>query len=472
MTCRGLAATLALILTGTLVAGTPPAASGADHRRTTLAWGQCADDIPGVPVDPVVQCAALRLPVDRSRPHGTTFDLAVARRPARDQAKRVGSLVFGPGGPGDSGVERVRRGDRFSDELLDSFDIVSFDPRGVGRSAAPRCSPSPTVPKPPLLLGSQADFDATVAYNQALWANCRPTSPVFDYADTLSAAYDLDALRRALGESRLTFHGSSYGTLLGQQYAERFPHRVRAIVLEGVFDHSLDVPSFVRSQAAALQDSFDEFVAWCDRSPDCVLHGTDVRAIWADVLVRADGGEYAPSTAFDIAALPLGTLHVPNWTGLAQVIKRLNDGVAPAPRSLPVATAVFCADWPVPVYDYDEYAALVRLAASAAPDVRYGAGLIAVQTCLSWPTPVRNRPHRLHVVGNARLLLLNALHDPRTGYEWATNVSTQLGKHGRLLTYEGWGHGSYQRTACTIGAVDRYLIDLVLPEPGARCPAA
>ncbi|MFF3865049.1 alpha/beta fold hydrolase [Micromonospora sp. NPDC001898] len=472
MTYRSLAAGLALILTGALVAAAPPAVSGADHRRATLTWGQCPDDIPGVPVDPVVQCAALRLPVDWSRPRGVTFDLAVARRPARDQAKRVGSLVFGPGGPGDSGVERVRRGDRFSDELLDKFDIVSFDPRGVGRSAAPRCSPSPTLPKPPLLLGSQADFDATIAYNQALWANCRPTSPVFDHADTLSTVHDLDAIRRALGESRLTFHGSSYGTLLGAQYAERFPHRVRAVVLEGVFDHSLDVPSFVRSQAATLQDSFDEFVAWCDRSTDCLLHGTDVRAIWADVLARADGGEYAPSTAFDITVLPLGMLNVPRWTDLAQVIKGLSGGVAPAPRSLPVATAVFCADWPVRVRDYDEYATLVRLAAAAAPDVRYGAGLIAVQTCLGWPTPVRNPPHELRVTGNARLLLLNALHDPRTGYEWATNVAEQLGKRGRLLTYEGWGHGSYQRTACTIGAVDRYLVDLVLPEAGARCPAA
>lgn len=83
-------------------------------------------------------------------------------------------------------------------------------------------------------------------------------------------------------------------------------------------------------------------------------------------------------------------LNVPKWTDFAQVIKGLNDGVAPAPRSLPVATAVFCADWPVPVRDYDEYAALVRLAAVAAPDVRYGAGLIAVQTCLGWPMPVRN----------------------------------------------------------------------------------
>jgi pimeloyl-ACP methyl ester carboxylesterase len=469
VTPRGLAASLAIVLAGTLAAAPPAAASS----RPALAWGECADDLPGVPVHPVdvVGCATLRLPVDWAKPRGATFELSVARRPAREPAERVGTLVFGPGGPGDSGVERVRKGDRFSDELLDKFDIVSFDPRGVLRSAAPTCAPDPAVPKPPSPLTSQADLDATVAYNRALWARCRPTSPVFDRADTLSQVYDLDALRRALGEPRLNFHGSSYGTLLGQQYAERFPGRVRAIVLEGVFDHSLDVRSFVRTQASTLQDSFDEFVSWCDRSADCVLHGTDVRATWTEVLGRADRDEYRPSTAFDIATLPLGMLNGPNWTGLAQTLKRLSEGVAPPPRSLPLTTAVFCADWPAPVRDYREYADLVRVAASAAPDVRYGGGLIALQTCLGWPTPVRNPPHRLHVTGDARLLLLNGLHDPRTGYEWATNVAAQLGRHGRLLTYEGWGHGVYERTPCTIAAVDRYLVDLALPAHGARCPA-
>jgi pimeloyl-ACP methyl ester carboxylesterase len=470
VTPRGLAASLAIVLTATLAAAAPAAAS----PRPSLAWGECADDLDGVPVHPVevVGCATLRLPVDRAEPRGATFGLEVARRAARKPAERVGTLVFGPGGPGDSGVERVRKGDRFSDELLDRFDIVSFDPRGVARSAAPRCTPDPAAPKPPAPLPSQADLDALVAHNRALWARCRPTTPVFDHADTLSQVYDLDALRRALGERRLSFHGSSYGTLLGQQYAERFPGRVRAIVLESVFDHSLDLRSFVRTQAATVQDSFDEWVSWCDRSADCVLHGTDVRAAWSEVLARADRGEYAPSTAFDIASLPLGMLNGPNWTGFAQVVKGLTEGVAPPPRSLPLAAAVFCADWPAPVRDYARYAELVQVATSAAPDVRYGAGLIALHACLGWPTPVANPPHRLHVTGDPRLLLLNGLHDPRTGYEWATNVAAQLGKRGRLLTYEGWGHGSYERTPCTVSAVDRYLVDLTLPPPGARCPAA
>ncbi|QLQ35382.2 alpha/beta fold hydrolase [Micromonospora robiginosa] len=462
----------ALAVAVLVLIGGAPAPARADPAPPRLVWGECADDLPNVPLDPAVRCARLRLPVDRSRPHGPTFELAVARRAARVPARRVGTLVFGPGGPGDSGVERIRRGDRFSDELLDRFDLVSFDPRTVARSAAPVCAPDPAPRRPPIPLAGPADFAAAVAWNQALWERCRPTSAVFDHADTLSTVHDLEALRRALGERRLTFHGSSYGTLLGQQYAERYPDRVRAVVLEGVFDHSLGVRAFVRTQAAALQDAFDEFVAWCDRSVECVLHGRDVRSVWAGVLARADRGEYAPRTAFDVTAVALGMLAGPRWPQLAAEIRGMDAGSPPGELRLSVAVGVFCADWPAPVRDYDEYAGLVREATAAAPDVRYGAGLLAVQTCLGWPAPVRNPPHRLRVHTRTPLLLLNARHDPRTGYAWATNVARQLGRHGRLVTYEGWGHGTYQRTDCTTAVVDRYLVDGVLPAPGARCPAA
>lgn len=455
----------------TLLAG-PPAPARADPPPPSLAWAECPDDLPDVPLDPAVRCARLRLPVDWARPHGPTFELAVARRAARRPDRRVGTLVFGPGGPGDSGVERIRRGDRFSDELLDRFDLVSVDPRTVARTAAPVCTPDPTLRKPPIPLTGQADFDAAVAYNRALWDRCRPTSPVFDHADTLSTVRDLEALRRALGERRLTFHGSSYGTLLGQQYAERYPGRVRAVVLEGVFDHSLDVRSFVRTQAAALQDAFDEFVSWCDRSPECALHGRDVRSVWAGVLARADRGEYAPRTAFDVTAVALGMLAGPRWPQLATAVRDMAAGSPPAEVRLPIAVAAFCADWPAGVRDYDAYADLLREATAAAPDVRYGAGLLAVQTCLGWPSPVRNPPHRLDVHTRTPLLLINARHDPRTGYAWATDVARQLGRHGRLVTYEGWGHGAYLRTDCTIAVVDRYLVDLTLPAVDARCPAA
>ena len=467
MSRRTVAAALAAVLAGALVAA-PPAAA----HPPPLVWAACPDDAPGVPLDPVVRCATLRLPVDRARPHGATFDLAVARRPARAPDRRVGTLVFGPGGPGDSGVDRVRKGDRFSAELLDRFDIVSFDPRGVRRSAGPRCPADPGVPKPAGLLGDQADLDAAIRWNRAMAAVCRPTSAVFDHADTRSAAYDLEALRRALGERQISFHGSSYGTLLGRQYAELFPARVRAVVLEGVFDHSLDVREFVRTQALASQDAFDEFVAWCAAQAACALHDADVRAVWAGVLARADRGEYLPSTAFDIATLPLATLHLPDRGALARAIADLAAGVVPPPpRPLPLATAVFCADRPAPIRTYAAYAELVRVAAAAAPDVRYGAGLLAVQACLGEPVPVRNPPAVPHLRTRTPVLLLNARHDPRTGHVWAAHLAAQLGRHGRLVTYEGAGHGTYLRTGCTIAVVDRYLIDREVPPAGTRCAA-
>jgi pimeloyl-ACP methyl ester carboxylesterase len=304
-----------------------------------------------------------------------------------------------------------------------------------------------------------------------MWAACRATSPVWDHAGTLSAVRDLDALRDALGLRKLTFHGSSYGTLLGAQYAERYPGRVRAIVLESVFDHSLDVRGFVRTQASALQDAFEEFVRWCAASAGCALHGSDVRAVWNDVLDRADQGEYAPNTAFELAILPIARLAAPDRAGLAKDIAALRDGKAPRIGLPPLVSSVFCADWPADVRDYDAYASLVRDAAAAAPDVRYGAGLLAVRACLGWPSPVANPPHPLHVRTKTPLLLLNSVHDVRTGHVWATNVAAQLGRHGRLVTYGGSGHGAYGNTPCTTAAVDRYLIDLIVPPRGAFCPA-
>ena len=459
---RSLQAALAAV--GCLVATTAAAPAAA---APALEWHTCGDENDA-------QCATLTLPVDWSDPEGPTFGLAVARRPATDPDARVGTLIFGPGGPGDSGVDRVANGaSRFSDELRRRFDIVSFDPRGVAGSNPVVCSPQMAAAAPAPVLKSQADFDATVAYNRALWADCRSrTGPVFDHADTASTVQDLDALRAALGEQKLTFHGSSYGTLLGGQYAERYPQRVRAIVLESVVDHSTtSTGEFLSTQAWALQDSFDAFVAWCEQETACALHGQDVRAVWAELLAKADAGSLGMSP-FDLVSVAHRGTKLPDYAWLAQTLAGVQAGGPGIPVGRPVVTLpAFCSDWSVPVADYSAYAAMLRQSATVAPDVRYPAQVFALSMCLGWPQPVANPQHVLHVRTSAPLLLLNSRHDPATGYNWALDVARQLGRHGALVTYEGAGHGSYGQSDCMQQIADRYLITLSVPRPGTVCPA-
>jgi pimeloyl-ACP methyl ester carboxylesterase len=453
-------------LTGGLAAVTCLAAVAVPAQakpRASLEWSTCGDQHDA-------QCATLTLPIDWSDPHGPTFGLAVARRPATDPAARVGTLIFGPGGPGDSGVDRVaNHPGRFSDDLRGRFDIVSFDPRGVGGSSRIACSSD--LPKPAPVLTGQADFDATVAYNRSLWANCRnQPGTVFDHADTLSTVRDLDALRAALGERTLTFHGSSYGTLLGEQYAQRYPGRVRAVVLESVDDHrASSTGEFLAGQAWALEDSFDAFADWCDDSTACALHGKDVRAVFAGIGAAADAGTLGISR-FDLDAYLLYYLKAPDYPGLSAYLRDRQAGIpgAPAP-DLGVVVPTFCSDWSLPVRDYAAYAAILRRTAAVAPDTRYPAQVFALTMCLGWPQPVANPQQDLRVRTSTPLLLLNSRHDPATGLNWARSVARQLGRHGVLVTYNGAGHGSYTQSDCMQQIADRYLIDLVVPPRGTIC---
>jgi pimeloyl-ACP methyl ester carboxylesterase len=436
---------------------------------TALDWQPCEEQRDA-------QCATLTVPVDWSRPDGATVGLAIARRPATDLANRAGTLIFGPGGPGDSGVERVVDGPhRFSEQVRSRFDIVSFDPRGVGGSNPVVCSPDLLAKAPPRVLTSQADFDATLAHNRALWADCRTrTGPVWDHADTLSTVRDLDALRAALGERTLTFHGSSYGTLLGEQYAERYPQRVRAMVLESVNDHSAPTTSaFLADQAWALEDSFDAFAAWCDGDTACALHGRDVRKVWSDLLAEATAGRLGMAP-FDLVAVVHKGVKDPNYPWLATLLAGLAGGAPGQPvGDLGVVVPAFCADWSLPVRDYREYAAVLRRAAAVAPDVRFPAQVFALTMCLGWPpSAVRNPQHVLDVHTRTPLLLLNSRHDPATGYNWALEVARQLGRHGVLVTYEGAGHGSYPLSACMRRIADDYLISRTVPPQGTSCPDA
>jgi hypothetical protein len=255
-------------------------------------------------------------------------------------------------------------------------------------------------------------------------------------------------------------------------------------VLESVVDHSLNTRRFLDTAAETAQDSFDEFVAWCDRTASCALYGRDVRAFWKDLLARADRGELSMS-AWQLSFLVQRRyLPGPDWPGLAVLLKNLGGGgeagagaVAGAVAAADAAALganpaeIFCQDWNLPVRSHAEYAAHLRRLSRIAPDLRYPAGLLFVAACLGAP-PADNPQDRLRVRNSPVILLTNSLHDPATGYAWATNVKRQLGDRAVLLTYEGAGHGTYTSSACAKAAIDRYLVTLTAPAAGTRCPAA
>ncbi|MDF5759369.1 alpha/beta hydrolase [Spongiactinospora sp. TRM90649] len=466
----------ALVLPGAAAGSTP-----------AIEWAPCADNR-------TVECGLLRVPIDWERPGGAKFGLAVARHQATDPGRRIGVLVvnFG-GGPGTEFLQG-EAGTYFSKEILARFDVVGFDPRGVGRSGAVRCSADIVRREPLPEPRDQGDFDRLKAYAAELAADCRRrTGPVADHLDTTSVARDIDAIRAALGQRKISYYGMSAGTLAGQGYAELFGRNIRAMSLDSSVDHSLPTGRLLISQAANVEDSFRAFTRWCERDRACALHGRDVPRIWEGLMARADRGTLGDPalkgrvlSAYDLATeAHLGGFMEPSYTWLAERLASLESG-KPGPRGVvrglpgpevreiehPAPAA--CQDWRLKMPDYRRFAAYAERMRQVAPHMRTHPDTQAFAlTCAVWPVEPNSPQHRLKpATGTPPILLINARHDPAAGHRWALNVRRQLGRSAALVTYEGAGHGAYQRTACTRRTVDDYLLRLRVPADGSSCPAS
>ncbi|WP_194201922.1 alpha/beta fold hydrolase [Glycomyces albidus] len=226
---KRLAATLAVLAaTFAATAFTAPAAAAETGRG--IDWQPCPDR-------PDIDCATIEAPLDYDHPRRGTIEIGLARAEATGPGERIGSLLVDPGGPGGSGVDTVKDG--FTHP---AFDVIGFDPRGVNTSTPVKCDPAlvqaaNAIAHP----ADQAEFETRLEANAALTDDCRTrTGPLFDHMDTRTTVEDMERIRRALGEGDLNYLGYSYGTLMGQQYAERYPHRIRAMVLDGNLDHAVD----------------------------------------------------------------------------------------------------------------------------------------------------------------------------------------------------------------------------------------
>jgi len=445
-----------------------------------------------------VQCATLGVPLDPAHPDGEQISLALARRPA--SGKRVGVLLTNPGGPGASGIQFLEdAAGVFRPEILRRFDIVSWDPRGVGASAPIRCMDNLdaffAVDRTP---ENAAAVAQNVSVAREFAASCKQRSgrELEDVA-TSATVHDMDAIRAAMGEARISYMGFSYGTYLGARYADAYPQHVRTMVLDGAIDPSVSYTASTIAQAKGFEQLLDTFFVWCRQNTRCgFARGGDPRDAY-DRLQRAVAAETTPATVhgeartlgpgeFDIGFANALYAGEPGFGTLADALVETARGLGD--RMLALAddytqrqpggkysnlTAAFyatsCLDGPAPrtVADVQR---LADLAARAAPHFGASSAWLGLP-CTFWPVPPRDKPAAVHAAGAPPLLVVGTLDDPATPYVWAKSLASQL-RSGHLLTFEGDGHTAYGRgSSCIDDAVEGYLVNAKLPPEGTRCPA-
>jgi pimeloyl-ACP methyl ester carboxylesterase len=436
-----------------------------------------------------VDCATVPVPVDWARPHGPTVGMAVARLKAAKPAQRKGVLMVNPGGPGGSGVDEVysiAHNARYQ-ALRDSFDIVGFDPRGVGASEDIRCD-STVLEEPVELVPTTRDqYQALLAHNGRVAEDCaKDNGPLFDHVDTVSVVRDMDSLRRQLGEAKISYFGVSYGTQIGQQYLELFGQNLRAIVLDSNMDHSIGAVRYEVTASLAFENSFKDFASWCQRTTSCSLHDQNVLQLWDSLYAKASAGTLTdpatgrPLTAGGLRDIAFSAMYHParTWFALADQLKQLAAGgpatvAAAKPADLEDNSyqAIWCSDWTWPRIDSFPAVTDLRLKAEAvAPHTKVSDFFSDVTNCLGWTGPLNNPQHVLRPHHAPPILMTNGIHDVATPYEWGANVATQL-PTATLLTYDGTGHGDYGNSLCARDAIDKYLLTLQLPPRGTHCAA-
>lgn len=463
----------------------------------TLEWGTCDDPVTELSG---LECATLEVPVDPNEPDGPTTSIALARSPATGSAdERIGSLILNPGGPGGSGLEFLAgTAVAFPSVITDRFDLVSFDPRGVGRSSPVRCLDdadkdedisgdlTPDTPEERAVLDERGE---------ALRVACERNNPeLAEHMSTADVAADVDEIRRAVGDEQLTYMGFSYGTSIGAVYASLFPERVRALVLDGSTDPGSSVEEQAAVQAVGFERALARFSAACDASPRCPL-APDAAGKIAAARASLEAGPVSVEDArgtrelgpdqFDFG-LATALYDTALWQSTARAVADLRSGGADKlfalvdrqtgrqpdgsyDNSSDAQVMVNCSDQTDRIDATEAAAAEARIVAAAPVFGRLlGSGL---DGCTEWPEPTNPVP-TISAAGSAPILVVGTVGDPATPYEWSERMAQALGQ-ATLLTYEGDGHTAFFTSgACIQDAVSTYLVDLELPAAGTRCPAA
>lgn len=443
------------------------------------------------------QCGTIQVPLDYAHPDKGTINIALNRKPATDQVNRIGSVLTNPGGPGASGIQFLQGEAASMTNLNRRFDLIGFDPRGIGDSAPVRCLTGPeedTFNALDSVLDDSQEKQTYIEADKNFAAGCMQRSAqVLPFVDTVSAAKDMDLIRAALGDEKLSYLGFSYGTFLGQTYAHLFPTHVRALALDGVLDPSLSANDLLLAQLVGFERNLQAFFADCNSrksssSPCTYAISGDPATKLNDLITRLDTspmpvGGRALTRSLAVIGVLLGLYSESFWPSLDLALAATDKGSGALLLRLAdfylarnangtydnetdANFAVNCLDRPVPtdVAAYDQlgtqYAKVSPLFGPAFQYSNLG--------CAYWPVPPTGHAGPLTADGAPPILLVGGTGDPATPYAWAQAVSRQLAG-SVLLTRNGNGHTSYDASTCAHAAIDAYLINLTLPAAGAVC---
>ena len=461
-----------------------------------------------------MSCARVTVPLDYSDPGGETIQIAMKKRSASADTA-TGTLFINPGGPGGSGVDFLPQvtSSQFSKDLITAYDVIGFDPRGVGDSTAIDCltdaeldaerSGTESSSLPDDATGEQkraAVADETTKREAKCEAKTQPAA-LLDHVDTVSAAKDLDILRAVTGSPALTYFGYSYGTFLGATYADLFPGNVGRFVLDGAVDPSISGGQMALGQAKGFENALRAYVENCQSGSDCPLTGSaddGVKQI-QDLLASLEANPIATSDdnrpltrSLAISGIMVPLYQSEAWSQLSFALSRAmgkttDDGKPDGSTLLYFAdlaaqrgndgtysgngdeaiSAINCADFPVSgdAASWDQEASEIKAASPTFGDSLQYTDV----SCQAWGHPSGNDRKAIHASGANPILVIGTTGDPATPYEWSQSLADQLDS-GQLLTWKGNGHTAYGRAGkCVTTAVDEYLLKGTMPAEGLTC---
>lgn len=453
-----------------------------------LTWTEC-----GVGFD----CTDVTAPLDWEDPGKGEITLSVVRH--RAEGAPVGSLLTNPGGPGASGVDLILNNLDYAvgADLIENFDVIGFDPRGVGASTAVTCYDAPQMDEYlygiPAAARGTAEWEAELldshkAFAEACDAN---SGGILPYITTVNAARDMDLIRAVLGDKQLNYLGYSYGTFLGATYAKLYPEKAGRLVLDGAIDPAVPGLEVGATQALGFESALRAYMQDCLDSGECPFNGTvdeamtDLGALLASVdstpLKSGDGrmlGADSLMTAI-IAAL----YSQDSWGYLTQALDEALQGDPTSAlfladfyngrengtytdNSAEAFRAYNCMDYPVEDDPAAEAATNAKIAQGAPTIAPYWTG---PDSCSVWPYPPTGTRGEIKAEGAGPILVIGTTNDPATPYEWSESLANQL-EEGVLITRVGEGHTGYNKgNACVDDAVEAFLLDDVVPEDDLRC---